>query len=64
MMVDPLQTRATQRFLVKVLQRTSDRLRMTRVQGNGRATTQTFEASAQWWDALRTVGLSNLKVEL
>jgi len=52
------------RFLVEVLRHTSINLRAIRRYMEQRIEARARDRSAQLWDALRTEGLSNVKVKL
>lgn len=52
------------RFLARILQQTSLNLRALRALLDQRVEARSSDASAQLWDSLRTVGLSNIKVKV
>ena len=64
MMIRPFQSFRSRRLLVRVLHLTSNRTRGARTLVGLRGALKPFNASSELWDALRTVGLSNVKVEL
>jgi len=49
------------RFLVRIFRQTSLDLRSLQAHLNGRVKARSCDASAQLWDSLRTVGLSDVK---
>jgi hypothetical protein len=54
----------SQRFLLRIARQTSIDLRLLQGYLSGHVKARTRDDSARLWEALRTVGCSNVKVEL
>jgi len=63
-MFQPIRSFQLRKFLTRILQRSSPGLHTLRLYRAGRVETRSFQTSTELWDALRTVGLSDIKVEL
>lgn len=63
-MTPPRTSFRLRRFLVEVLRHTSLNLRAIRLYMEQRIEARACDRSAQLWDALRTEGLSNIKVKV
>jgi len=63
-MIRPFASIRSRRFLVRVLRRASIRLRRPSVHQVERILTRSFDPSAELWDALRTVGFSDIKIKV
>jgi hypothetical protein len=64
MMPRPWWSFRSRRFLVRIFRQTSLDLKVLQVHLNGHAAARSCGDAAQLWDSLRTVGLSDIKVDV
>ena len=63
-MFRPIRSLRLRKFLTRILQRSSPGLHTLRLYQGGRMETRSFQTSDELWEALRTVGLSDIKVKV